>query len=57
VGVLPASLNAKSHAGASLVPGRAIRAGYVLSEVPDKDGEIPWSPRVGVGREANINTT
>lgn len=29
------------HAGASLFPGRAIRAGYVLSEVPDKDGEIP----------------
>jgi hypothetical protein len=56
-GYLRASVNSKSYAGASLLPGRVIRAGNVLSEVPDKDGEIPRSSRVGVGREANILTT
>jgi hypothetical protein len=55
-GCLRASVNSKSHTGANLLPGRAIRAGNVLSEVPDKDGEIPRSSRVGVGREANILT-
>jgi len=54
---LGASVNAKSHAGASLFLGRVVRAGYLLSEVPDKDGEIPWSSRVGVGREGNILNT